>query len=137
MPPPKNDAGDYYLVGVNPPYEQIYSDSYLKIEGETFQMAGNTCSNGIVLNGNNSYVLINLEGKYSTLDFDIGHVDDSDMKMSTITFFIDGQEVQSIDVDPEALPQHVTLPLNNGYILKIQESCEWGPKIGLSEMVAK
>lgn len=144
MPPPKNDADDYYLVGINPPYELHNCETYLKINDESFQMAGQDCSNGIVLSGViDSYALINLNGKYSTLDFDIGHIDGSAMRDDTITFFIDGIENQTIVVNSEVLPYHVSLDLNYGSILKIMKSSsaklgfESGAEIGLSEMVAK
>lgn len=136
--PPKSPSGDDYLVSVCPPYELKAAETFLKIEGQAFQMAGTDQSNGITLGYEDSYVLINLKNKYQELNFNIGHLDKSEMDSCNVTFFLDGQAVKSMDIDAEAMPQNVTIPLNKASQIKIlKTSKNRRAYVGLSEMIVK
>lgn len=137
MEPPKNADGNYYLVGVAPPYEVDDLKTYLQIDGQSFMMAGKMYSNGVTLNYDKAYGLFNLDGKYQTLSFILGHVDKTNMKSSVISFFVDGQEIKSIEVLPEDMPYNVTIPLNGGSQLKILQTCSGRVGLGLAEIVGK
>jgi hypothetical protein len=51
---------------------------------ENLKMAGTTYMNGFTLS-RDGYALFNLDKKYSTFDFDIGHVDGTEMSTAIIT----------------------------------------------------
>lgn len=137
--PPKSPTGDDYLVSVCPPYDLYRSESYLQIEGKSFQMAGTQYSNGVVLIGywgGEPYTLINLNNKYTELSCVVGHVDQSNTKTCNITFFVDGQAVKSMDINGDDMPQNISIPLNHASQLKILKSGSEA-SIGIAEMVVK
>lgn len=108
-----------YLLDVCKPYE-----SYLFETPTAFAMAGKTYANGFTLHGyGNAY--FNLDGRYSLLEFDLGHIDgysmigsaDSDGRGYNI--YLDGRLAKTITVDPEAMVKHYQIPLNNALQMKI------------------
>ena len=117
-----------YLMEVCPPYEtsaksenyqgQFYK-SYLQSKGESFLMSGEKYSNGFTLASKGRYALFNLNGKYASINFVIGHVDGSNMTDNTVSFFIDGKLVDKISVGAEDMPKTVSLPVNYGLQLKV------------------
>lgn len=111
-----------YLLDVCPPYEK-YSNFDTPT---TFDMAGKAYAHGFTLNstmGGPAPALFNLNGKYSTLEFDFGHVDGSSTYVSdsyhSYHFYLDGKLVKSIETDPEALVQHYQIPLGHALQMKI------------------
>ena len=115
-----------YLLDVCPPYETDGYSEYLPQSGKSFQMAGTKYSNGFTLRHQDGYALFNLNSKYSTIEFTIGHVDDTDMSEQEICFYVDGKLVKEISVDAEALPKRISIPVNYGLQLKILESVGTG-----------
>ena len=87
-----------YLLDVCPPYESF-------------------CVSKRTTDG--AYALFNLDGKYSHLEFDLGHVDDSRMGHGIYRFYLDGKLVKSITVNPEDLVKHYEIELNNALQMKI------------------
>ncbi len=109
-----------YLMDVCEPYAtSSYYKAYLQTEGQYFSMGGTKYSNGFTLCDCNDYAIFNLNGKYSTLELSIGHVDDTGMQDTSVSFYVDGELVKEVYVDTEALPQTVSVPLNSGLQLKI------------------
>lgn len=109
-----------YLMEICPPYAT--SDNYkafLQSEGHSFTMAGTKYSNGFALCDCEDYALFNLNSKYKTIDFTIGHLDDSDMQDTSVSFLVDGKLVKEVFVGMEALPQTVSIPVNYGLQLKV------------------
>lgn len=115
-----------YLLDVCPPYEKSY---YFKTP-TTFDMAGKAYANGFTFNCDGAQALFNLNGEYSMLEFDFGHVDGSYTNVSdsdhSYHFYLDGKLVKSIDADPEALVQHYQIPLNHALQMKIVCENYWG-----------
>lgn len=108
-----------YLLDVCQPYEsfEFYTPT-------AFAMAGKTYSNGFTMyTYGNAY--FNLDGKYSTLEFDLGHIDGSEMRGSEdydgkgYNIYLDGKLVKTITVDPEAMVKHYQIQLNNALQMKI------------------
>lgn len=90
----------------------------------TFSMDGKTCVNGFRL-GWSSYAIWNLDGKYKTLEFDIGHTYDVQYDKQAL-IYLDGTLVKTISVKGEEMVKHVSVPLNGALQLKIMagdESC--------------
>ena len=115
-----------YLLDVCPPYEK---DGTFKTP-TTFDMAGKAYAHGFTFRGIDYQALFNLNGEYSMLEFDFGHVDGSDTDVSnsyhSYHFYLDGKLVKSIDVDSEALVQHYQIPLGHALQMKIVSENSYG-----------
>ena len=68
------------------------------------------------------WALFNLNGEYSTLGFDVGHIDGEGMDGTTINIFLDGQLKFSVDLTAEMLPTHYDIPLHGALQMKIEAS---------------
>ena len=114
-----------YLLDVCPPYQQGYFNT-----PTTLNMAGKKYANCFAFTwnpGGGGWALFNLDGQYSTLSFDVGHVDGAKMAGSTVNVFLDGQF--SVDLTSEMLPTHYDVPLHGALQMKIEgdrSSCEYG-----------
>lgn len=108
-----------YLVDVCPPYETAKYKEYHSTDGNFFQMGGKNYSNGFTLNDGGGFALINLNGEYSTLEFETGHVDGSPMYDDTLEFYLDGEFLKEIEVKAEGSVQKVSVPLKHALQLKI------------------
>lgn len=112
-----------YLVDVCPPYEKKGYKEYHSTNGEFFKMGGKDYSNGFSLEVLNGDTLINLDGQYSTLTFDVGHIDGSSMKKAYLNVYLDGEYSQKIDLDPQMSVQSVSIPLKHA--LKVELDYGW------------
>lgn len=109
-----------YLMEVCPPYETSSNyEAYLQSEGKSFTMSGTKYSNGFKLCDCEDYALFNLNSRYSSIEFTIGHVDGSGMQDTSVSFLVDGKLVKEVYVGMENLPQTVSIPVNYGLQLKI------------------
>lgn len=110
-----------YLMEVCPPYEKSGYDEYLQQNGKSFQMAGTKYSNGFVLNHSGGYAIFNLNSKYSSIEFTVGHVDGSDIteEDQDIYFYVDGKLVKEVSIGSEDMPKTVSIPVNYGLQLKV------------------
>lgn len=120
-----------YLLDVCPPYEtKGYHTS------TTFDMAGKAYAHGFCVES--GYSLFNLNGAYSTLEFDLGHLDGRSMDEASVHFYLDGKLVKSIEADPEALVQHYQVPLDHALQMKIVVECYslW-PAYGLANITVR
>lgn len=116
---------DANLLQVCPPYEK--TDGVILYDGSDatayFTMSGQRYTDGIVSKYGYSGVSVyfNLNGDYETLEFDLGHVDGSDMWNKNLYIYLDGEVVKEFEnLDPEAMVQHVTVPLKGALQLKIE-----------------
>lgn len=95
-------------------------DCYDYYPETTFSMDGKTYVNGFVL-GQHSFApsaIWNLEGKYKTLEFDVGHTGRVN-EDKHVLIYLDGTLVQTISVKGEEMVKHVSVPLNGALQLKI------------------
>lgn len=113
-----------YLLDVCPPYQDNYIDYYTTANGESVTLAGQKYTNGIRLRNRSydSFALFNLNGKYKTLSFTLGHIDGAEMYTSTYQIYLDGRLAGEYTVDPENLPQQYELDLNYALTMKIVET---------------
>jgi len=106
------------LLNVCPPYESsgVSTPSTMKMMGETY-------SNGFVFNmGYSGYALFNLNGQYTELEFDFGHIDGSSMVSTSFNIYLDGQFYQTIEGSSEMRVTHYSIPLNAALTMKISFS---------------
>ena len=130
---------DTYLMEVCPPYETS-SDcrTYLQNEGESFQMSGKKYSNGFSFTYRGQFALFNLNSKYSTINFTVGHIDGTDLHDQTLSFIVDGKTVKEITVEAEALPKTISIPVNYGLQLKVINDDGWhSSSVGLGNITIK
>lgn len=104
-----------YLNTVCPPYQ---TDRYST--PTTITMAGQKYANCIAWSSGYGYALYNLNGKYNTLEFDVGHVDGKSMSDSTLNIYLDGELSFSLDLTSEMLPTHISVPLYGALQMKIE-----------------
>lgn len=100
-----------------PPYDVRSCRTYLSSKGESFSMAGEKYSNGITIYSGGGSALFNLNSKYSAIECTIGHADGRLSK--SVSFIVDGRTVEEVEIEDEALPKTVSVPLNYGLQLKI------------------
>jgi hypothetical protein len=113
--------GTAYLLDVCPPYQTSEYSEFTPSNGKSFTMGGTKYTNGFTL-GSYGYAWFNLNGKYSSISLDLGHIDGSGDVNKTISFYVDGKLVKEYEVEYSELPQRVTVPLNYGLQLKIERS---------------
>lgn len=134
-----------WLMDLCPPYETDYG--YYAANGNTtdgtnsFKMAGQSYSRGFMVAfcaedvGTN--VLFNLNGQYSTLDFDLGPVDGHSGLPLLLKFYMDGELTETIEMTSEDLPRHCSVNLNRALQMKVVAvSAEgngwWGTQYGIA-----
>lgn len=104
------------------PYDySYYCSTYLSEDGKTFEMGGKSYTDGIVfLLPVTCYALYNLDGQYTSLTFDIGHVDGSHLGTAELCIYLDGTLTQTVELDGNALPETITVALSNASQLKLE-----------------
>lgn len=123
-----NDFSQKSLITACPPYE---SSGY---EARNFMdLAGKSYTNGFRLS-REGFALFNLEGKYSSLDFDLGHLDGTDMGSAKVQFMLDGINDQLIELNAEDLPKHYTIDLTGVKQMKITIDAYW-PEYGFANVI--
>ena len=116
-----NVPGKYtYLMDVCPPYETPKINDIYRAP-EYFKMMGTTVFHGFGLRPayDSSFAYFNLNGEYSTLEFDFGHMDGTNAYDATYAIYLDGDFVRTIDGTPDMMIQHISVPLNHALQLKI------------------
>lgn len=109
----KHDGSSYSLLDVCPPYE---TEDYRT--HATVTMAAQRYANAFS-GGCSGWALFNLNGNYDTLSFDIGHMDGTKREYGELIIYLDGELVFSLDLDPERMPEHYTIPLDGALQMKI------------------
>ncbi len=110
-----------YLVNVLEPYESSgYSTP------ATFKIAGKDYSNGFTFGNHDGYAIYNLDGKYNSLEFDVGHIDGSKMTEQKCNIYLDGKITQTYEFHSEDMIKHIVVPLNHALQLKITTETGYG-----------
>lgn len=118
-----------------PPYDTAYGvGTYLASNGQSFSMAGEKYSNGLVFGSWNGYALFNLNSKYATIECTIGH-SGNERGEKSVSFIVDGKVVEEVELEPECLPKKVSIPVQYGLQLKIQTS--GSDDIGIGNMTVQ
>ncbi len=129
------------------PY-QYYGEwsEYRLTENEYFTMSGQKYTNGFTLGKNSNWhnspftALFNLNGKYNSVTFTVGHVDGSAGRDRTLNIYIDGIIQYTKEIKCDEVAQKITIPLNGALQMKIEmvkeKSQDYGTAIyGFSEGV--
>lgn len=119
----KHEGSKSYLLNVCPPYQERGYKSPATVTMSGVKYANCMILEGGYLDGTGGYAYFNLNGKYNTLSFDVGHIDGKDMKTDKqYNIYLDGELAFSVDLDPEAMPRHYEVPLNGAIQMKIEAS---------------
>lgn len=112
-----NDLGKTVsLMKECPPYE-----AYISYSTDPFIIQNKTYSKGFsAFCSDYKYLLFNLENKYSSLQFDIGHIDGSGDYGCVVNFYIDDEYIKTITKSSQDDISHEEIPLNYGKILKME-----------------
>ena len=105
-----------YLLTVCPPYEFSHNFEI----PPTFKMGGDSYSHGFTME-HYADALFNFHGNYNTLEFDIGHIDEtSDYNKGIFSIYLDGIFSEQFEISAEDLPKHMKISLHNAKQFKIQ-----------------
>ena len=93
-------------------------------------MNGKSYSNGFILESPGTiekyYLKINVDNKFSKLEFDLGHVDgEPGYDDGTFAFYIDNKYITTITKSPKDLITHEVVELNYGELLRIEYDTGW------------
>ena len=115
----KHEGVSKNLLSVCPPYQ---TNNYNKFT--TVEMSGVKYANGFSFGVGDA--LFNLNGKYDSLSFYIGHIDGGDMCAGALNIYLDNELAFSLDLDPYAMPDYYQVPLNGAIQMKIElDSGDW------------
>ena len=118
-----NNCKPQYLMKVCPPY-QYNTDLYTAyVNGKTFVMCGENYTNGFTFYENiydDAWAYFNLGGKYSTLEFDVGHVDSYLMSDRTLNIYLDEELVFTMPLEADAMVQHITVDISGAEQMRIE-----------------
>ena len=105
-----------YLLDVCPPYETHYYNA-----PTTLTVGGTRYTKSFSLEtAESSYAYFNLNGQYNSLSFDVGHLDGGSMHSGTFNIYLDGELSKVLEVSPDMLLKHYTIPLSGALQLRIE-----------------
>lgn len=107
-----------YLMEICAPYQT--SDNQYYREPTSFKMAGKTYTNGFSMQ-DYSFALFNLDGQYSSLNFILGHIDETTMIDGVFNIYLDGQLFRRIEIDCEDIPELYNIPIDGVIQMKIEK----------------
>lgn len=128
-----------YLTDVMDAYSSGKYTVYTSKNGKSFKMSGTAYTNGFAIGDSShiftsyGYATFNLNGKYKTINFDIGHVDGSNESSNTVQIFVDDELVEEIEVGFDDIAKRISVPVNNGLKLAFQTT-EYGGMIGFGNV---
>ncbi len=126
------------FIEVCPPYDKSsYVSTYTALKGQSFEMAGEKYSDGLVMSGKRDYALFNLNSKYQTIECTIGHTRNQ-TREKTVSFVVDGKIVQEVTLEPQCLPKKVSIPVQYGLQLKIMlNDVNYNYDVGIGNMTVR
>ena len=111
-------------MNVCKPYEYDHGKEYSANDNKHFVMSGNKYTNGFTLDACiydlKSFALFNLNGKYSSLSFNVGHIDGTSKLNGDLNIYLDGNLVKSVPLTHDSGVKNVNIPLNGALHMKIE-----------------
>ena len=108
------------LMTVCSPYE-VKSLSFN--DNDSFKMGGKTYNNGFTYStpgpAEECFILFNLDGKYSSINFDYGHVDGRRMRDSVLMVYLDGEYAYTFEKKADDLVTNETIDVKGAKQLKM------------------
>lgn len=122
------------LMDVCPPYDVSSNNYYSE---DSFEMTGKTYDGFSMVSYGTQYVLVNIEGKYSNLIFDFGHIDGEDKCDCTLNIYLDDKLEKTIEQRADANVSHINIPLNYSNHLKFEFYSDYLTRYGLGNIKLK
>lgn len=106
------------------PYQYSRGEEYRLTENKYFTMSGKKYTNGFVLNpGPGEYyqgeAMFNLDGKYRSVTFTVGHVDGTPHLNGKLDIYIDGIIAYTTEITYDEVAKKITIPLDYALQMKI------------------
>ena len=137
-----------YMMDICPAFQfnSTYYEECTTQNGKYFEMGGKKYSNGFYAtaitdaNGNaGNSAFYNLDGKYKTLTFMAGAVDNQLSRDSEFRIYADDKLIKTVEIKIGNLPQKYTLNIDNALQLKIEmcASVNWASvgEIGMADII--
>ena len=118
------------------PYQYSqHGKEYRLSDNKYFTMSGQKYTNGFVLENyyGEQEALFNLNGKYDSVSFTVGHIDGSQSYNSTLNVYLDGIIAYTKELKYDDVAQKVTVPLKKALQMKIEITGKDNPHWGFSE----
>ena len=114
-----------------PPYTVDGSLAYaLSGDNEStyFTVAGQSYTEGVYLEHaeteQSASALWYTQGKYQSITFRVGHVDNSGNNDAVLTVYLDGKKLGSMEITWDAPPKMLRIPISNVENIRIEVACE-------------
>ncbi len=106
------------------PYQYHGCEEYKMADNKFFVMSGNKYTNGYTMYlwnpAGTAEAIYNLNGKYNSVSFTVGHVDDTTRASAKLNVYLDGIIAYTKDLKYDDLAQKVTIPLKGALQMKIE-----------------
>lgn len=129
----KTQGQNSYLFDVCPPYQINGLISGERDGSQIFSLAGKQYTNGYMTSS--STLLFNLDGKFDTLSFIYGHVDEEYNFSSKFSIYLDEKLVKQVDFTYDMMPETFNINLNGALQMKIVQSGIGGCDYAFGEMI--
>lgn len=104
------DETPIYLLDVCKPYQT--TEGYEEfVNGETFTVGGTEQTNGFKIPSSGGTVIFNVEAKYKTLGFSLGHVADTNFDNAKIKVYLDGKHHKTYDMSYQDLAKRISIDI--------------------------
>lgn len=110
-----------HMTEVIEPYGNYYTDVYKLNDSKKLSMGGKDYNTGYRLGSySDKYIMFNLDGQYSEISGMIGAANWKSLVARTLNIYLDGNLYKSIEVDPNKLPESITIPVKGVMQLKLE-----------------
>lgn len=117
------------------PYQhEYYTGVYSGDAAKSFSMMGKKYTQGITMELGN-WANYNLDGHYSSVCFDVGHVDNDVTNEATLYVYVDGELVQQIELTGDMQTKHVEVKVNNALQMKLVLEGGFATRYGIANIM--
>jgi hypothetical protein len=110
-----------YLTETIDPYAKNYTDIFRLNDPKKLSMGGKDYNTGYRMGGySDKYVMFNLDGQYTEITGMLGAANWNYLSNRTLNIYLDGNLYKSIEVDPNELPEAITIPVKGVMQLKLE-----------------
>ena len=106
------------------PYQYKECKEYRLTNNEYFTMSGKKYTNGYTMYlwnpARTAEALYNLDGRFNSVSFTVGHIDDTTRADAKLNVYLDGIIAYTKELKYDDLAQKVTIPLNGALQMKIE-----------------
>ena len=106
------------------PYQYKECKEYRLTDNKYFTMSGKKYTNGYTMYlwnpSRTAEALYNLDGRFNSVSFTVGHVDDTTRASAKLNVYLDGIIEYTKDLKYDDLAQKVTIPLDGALQMKIE-----------------